>query len=63
MSNVIKIFGDMVGLSEEKKRERRAIRELHSLSDRELSDMGMARSGIESAVRFGRKDDSGKRAA
>jgi len=61
MSNVIKLFGDMVGLSDAKKQERRAIRELHSLSDRELSDLGMARSNIESAVRYGRKDD--KRAA
>ena len=63
MSNVIKLFGDMVGLSEQKKRERQAIRELHSLSDRELSDLGMSRSNIESVVRYGRKGDDEKRAA
>lgn len=63
MSNVIKLFGDMVGLSEEKKRERRAIRELHSLSDRELSDLGMSRSNIESVVRYGRQDENSQRAA
>ncbi len=63
MSNVIKLFEDMVGLSEEKRRERRAIRELHSLSDRELSDLGMARSNIESAVRYGRQDSDQKQAA
>lgn len=63
MSNVIKLFGDMVGLTEEKKRERRAIRELHSLSDRELSDLGMARSNIESVVRYGRQDENTQRAA
>ena len=63
MSNVIKLFEDMVGLSEEKRRERRAIRELHALSDRELSDLGMARSSIESVVRYGRQGDDEKRAA
>lgn len=35
---------------------RQAIRELRSLSDRDLSDMGLARSEIEYAVRHGRKD-------
>ncbi|MFZ1387156.1 MAG: DUF1127 domain-containing protein [Thiolinea sp.] len=34
---------------------RQAIRELRSLSDRDLSDMGLARSEIEYAVRHGRK--------
>ena len=63
MSNVIKLFGDMVGLSEEKAKERQAIRELHALSDRELSDLGMSRSNIESTVRYGRKDENEKRAA
>ena len=63
MSNVIKLFGDMVGLTEEKKRERQAIRELHSLTDRELSDLGMSRSNIESVVRYGRQDENAKRAA
>lgn len=63
MSNVIKMFGDMVGLSEERSKERQAIRELHQLSDRELSDLGMARSNIESTVRYGRKDETEKRAA
>jgi uncharacterized protein YjiS (DUF1127 family) len=34
---------------------RQAIRELRSLSDRDLSDMGLTRSEIEYAVRHGRK--------
>ncbi|MBO0614188.1 MAG: hypothetical protein RL122_2161 [Pseudomonadota bacterium] len=34
---------------------RRAIRELEALSDRDLSDMGLARSEIKHAVRYGRK--------
>lgn len=34
---------------------RQAIRELRSLSDRDLNDMGLARSEIEYAVRHGRK--------
>lgn len=63
MSNVIKLFGDMVGLTEEKRKIRQAIRELHSLSDRELSDLGMARSNIESVVRYGRQDENRQRAA
>lgn len=37
----------------EEKEIRRAIRELGQLSDRELRDLGIARSGIESAVRLG----------
>jgi hypothetical protein len=35
---------------------RRAIHELNRLSDRELRELGLARSGIESAVRFGHPD-------
>ena len=34
---------------------RRAIRELEALSDRDLSDIGLARSDIKQAVRYGRK--------
>jgi len=38
---------------------RRAIRELKSLNDRELNDIGIARSEIEHAVRYGiAKNDS-----
>lgn len=44
---------------------RQAIRELRSLSDRDLSDMGLARSEIEYAVRHGRKgiDDAQRHVA
>lgn len=35
---------------------RRAIHELHQLSDRELRELGLARSGIETAVRSGHPD-------
>ena len=34
---------------------RRAIRQLEALSDRDLSDIGLARSEIKHAVRYGRK--------
>ena len=34
---------------------RRAIRQLEALSDRDLSDIGLARSDIKQAVRYGRK--------
>jgi hypothetical protein len=40
----------------EEKEIRRAICELNRLSDRELRELGLARSGIESAVRFGHPD-------
>ena len=40
----------------EEKEIRRAIRELSHMSDRELRDLGIARSGIESAVRNGHPD-------
>lgn len=40
----------------EEKEIRRAIHELNRLSDRELRELGLARSGIESAVRFGHPD-------
>ncbi len=35
---------------------KRAIRELKDMSDRELRDLGLARSGIEAAVRDGHPD-------
>lgn len=40
----------------EEKEIRRAIRELDRLNDRELRELGLARSGIEYAVRFGHPD-------
>jgi hypothetical protein len=40
----------------EEKEFRRAIRELRAFSDRELRDLGIARAGIESAVRHGHPD-------
>jgi uncharacterized protein YjiS (DUF1127 family) len=40
----------------EEKEIRRAIRELKGFSDRELRDLGIARAGIESAVRYGHPD-------
>ena len=42
--------------STEEKEIRRAIRELKAMSDRELRDLGIARSGIEAAVRHGHPD-------
>ena len=44
---------------------RSAIRELRSLSDRDLGDMGLSRSEIEYAVRNGRRgiDDAPRHAA
>ncbi len=51
MKNVPRIFS---GLFNPKERAaRRAIRELHQFSDRELNDLGLMRSEIEKAVRFG----------
>ena len=61
MSNVLKMFGSMVGLTEEKKKIRQAIKELNALDDRELNDLGLSRGNIESVVRYGRQGE--KRAA
>ncbi len=40
-----------------RRQEKRAIRELRSMSNAELRDMGISRGGIVDAVRHGRRDD------
>jgi len=39
------------------RQEKRAIRELRAMTNAELSDIGISRSGIVDAVRFGRTDE------
>ncbi len=45
-------------VKQNRREERRAIRALRALSDRELSDMGITRGSIAHAVRYGRPRDN-----
>ncbi|WP_020560455.1 DUF1127 domain-containing protein [Thiofilum flexile] len=42
---------------------RRAVTELKALDDRDLSELGLTRGGIEYAVRYGRPQDQWNQAA
>lgn len=57
MKSPLRLVSGFLGINKNERRNRRAIRELRMLNDRELSDMGLSRSAIEHAVRFGRDID------
>ncbi len=48
---------ETVTAAQKRKAEKRAIRELRSMSNAELHDMGITRGSIVDAVRYGRRDD------
>ena len=54
MNKVIKMFGNLVHTTSQRRKNRQAINELRSLSDRELNDLGLSRGSIVSAVINGR---------
>ena len=62
MKHFINLVGELLHIKKDGEHQtaseleiRRAIAELKAMNDRELSDLGLARSEIETAVRYGRK--------
>ena len=51
MSKVLKLFRNAVFLNKEEIEIRQAIKELRSMNDRELTELGLARTDIKAAVR------------
>lgn len=55
MFSALKAVGHLLGLDPEEAKIRQAIRELRSLSDKELNDLGLSRGEITYVARNGRK--------
>lgn len=56
MFSLLKYIDSHMGLSSKERKIHQAIKELNALSDHDLNDLGLSRSNIAHAVRYGRKD-------